>query len=233
MSFMYGLNQDDLSTTVDSLGLGALVERRSQVESKLDYLSFNVAYKHFLNNKLFLSLGLGIEQYTSRFEYEQYTFTSGSRVDTTEIIIYGNGETAFVSEEVPFVTTTINRNQNYLKYRSMILPVGVGYYSSSNEDFNIELEGGLIYHLMMMNRGNVLSSATVMDEVTPLEDLYVGSNHLSSYVGFSISRNLGEQWTLGLGVRAQIDLTNRANNESQLNHKMSSYGSQISLSRVF
>lgn len=231
--FSFGLNNDKLTSTLDTGSISKIIDRRNTVESRLDYFASNISYKRFISSKIFLNVGMGFEQYTSRFEYEDYTFTSGSRIDTTEIIIYENGEMSFVSAEVPFVTTTINKNTNYLKYRSITIPVGLGLSTDLNETFNIELEAGIAYHLRLLNKGNVLNSELASEDLRPLEDLYKSSNQWSSYAGFSIHRYLGENWKVGLGVRANFDISNRALVTSGFSHKMSSYSGQIILSRLF
>jgi len=231
--FAYGLNNDVLSTNIDSAEVSKIIDRRNTVESRLDYFSSNLSYKRFISSTVFMNVGLGFEQYTSKFEYEDYTFTSGSRFDTTEIIIYENGEMSFVSGEVPFVTTSINKNINYLKYRSITLPIGLGFSTDLNESFNIELQAGITYHLRLLNKGNVLNSDVGSQDLRPLEDLYRTSNHWSSYAGFFINRYIGENWKVGFGFHANFDLTNRSLNTSGFSHKMNSYSGQIGLTRMF
>ena len=68
----YGINESNINASNDSIS--ALIDRRETLESNLDYFSFGIAYKKFINQKIFFSLGLNYGQYTSSFQYQDYTF---------------------------------------------------------------------------------------------------------------------------------------------------------------
>lgn len=227
----YGINESNINASNDSIS--ALIDRRETLESNLDYFSFGIAYKKFINQKIFFSLGLNYGQYTSSFQYQDYTFISGSRVDTTEIIIYNDGMMEFVSEEVPFVTTQITQNVNYLKYKTLQIPIGLGLNVNLNDQYNFEIESGLSYNFISMNSGRIVSNESDFSLLSELSENYKSSNLWSAYAGFSIHRQLSNHWRIGLGLNANFDLSNRVNNEAGYSHKFRSYAGQLSISRIF
>lgn len=201
-------------------------------EVGLDKYELGVAYRNYFSPSFYIQTGLGLQQYTTRMESEREALKSTTEIDTA-VIIYHQGiivDVQLDSLSTEHVDTYLD--VRYQKFRTLRIPILLGYNYELSERFSINASGGFSFNIINMYNGTFRQ----MDE-----ELIVDNNtfrkigNIDFISGLSLRMRLSNTWTLNLGGSLNLDLRNRLNKNGSNNEsrRFRSINASIVIGKLF
>lgn len=229
--FLYGWSMANRKIKAPRQSLGA---RRHANEEMLEYNHLKVYLRKELTNKFFISTGLVIGQYRSRFIDQYQNLIPGVVFDNqiTEIRLQDNNREEIRGTIIGSQTEIIN-NKRYQKYLSITIPLEVGYKIELNENYHLNLATGLNYSIFNQAKGFIFEAGFSVGTYQNLNELpYRKFGLVQSNSSIELTRKIKERLNLLVGLQYEFDVNSRLNRGGFVD-KFSAYGIRIGLGQRF
>ncbi len=171
-----------------------------------------------LNDNWSVTAGISVQDYVSRFDYQNQWDTDGSYVRTVPGRNIYTGEVLQFLREGKLVTMTKRNLIHYNKYRSVSIPLAISRNLTTGK-YRLSAGVGVRYNLILDAQGKFNSAAGMdsLEDVFELEsvDYLDHSGSLDPMASLHVNRRLGSKMFIGLGINATFSSANWTNDPSQ------------------
>jgi hypothetical protein len=182
-----------------------------------------------LNDNVLLKLGVQYSQINQKYVYRTENEVKTTTVVTVRTIIRAPGDTVIVHDTSTVQTIGFKNNTVYNRFRSIDIPVTVGY-QFGDDDLKFGINAGVIFNVSSWYQGVILDSslATVPLNKTG-NGVYKTNLGLGLYAGVSVTKKLGEDLHIFLEPYFRYNLSNMTNTGAAYNQKFSVGGLSVGL----
>ncbi|MFT6018908.1 MAG: hypothetical protein ACI9VN_003564 [Patescibacteria group bacterium] len=190
LHFGYGFAKKQLKTNTTNEEASKYLKLREESETPMQVLNggFDIAYQ--FRSGLYAKAGLQFEQITERFDYSKTSEIPFFNDTATYALYYtmnGSIEKDIGTESMEVRTQT---RKTYNRYRTVDLPLSIGYQPTTKNNFNWFVEGGVLVNLAFSPRGEVLD--------------YNGEDRIDLSSTAYFKKNIGLSLTAGLGLSYRV-----------------------------
>jgi len=233
LAMTYGNMNGQLEGTRELSPVNSL---RNELEKPLDRFDIGLSYDFFIKKNVYITTGLNFEQYTSSFTQIFQSSEVLSVTDTITIILDPEASPQYLFGEVD--QRLKYQRSNYLKYRTISVPIGIGLNLPIAKTIDFNITSGLNIGFFTINNGEFIRYEQEFEELADLNDSYYKkSGILGGFAQIGFDKHLGN-WSVGVGAKYNEDLTSRIdsnelNGTLDLNQKLSSVGLNFNIKRKF
>jgi len=232
LGFVYGYNKvnRDLSGD-DDLYLNRRVEGEKFLEAQ--YAALKI--KRTLNKYLFVSTGLGFNQYRSKINDQIQLVETRELHGQVVEIRKKDGIIQQINGTLISTTTTLVENIRYQSYRSIYIPLEIGLQYPFGKKWKVEISSGINYNILQKTKGNIYQSSYSIGEYEPLSSgNYKSHSLVEGVINAKLARKIYNNLEIQIGINARADLNNRmGNNDSNTMDKFQSIGAEIGIFKQF
>ena len=239
VSVAYGLHQREFK--INDGRIEKFVNDRRDQEKALDVVEANAFYRRYFNNGLIGELGLGFQQTTYKFQFEEtMTFSQTVEDAITAIHSYPDGTEETILGTIEETVTTLREYTYFQKYQQVNLSGMVGMQMRLGGRFGCGVFTGLEYGIFAKANGVSLSQAGTGFALGSLEDVgYRNEGILTALLRMEVLTSLGPMTELGFSIFGKSMLNDMINTNLQ-DVERTAYGEkrnylmgQVALVRVF
>jgi len=165
-----------------------LLDRRNELETPEQVIAAGANVQYQFKSGWFLKSGLAYEQITERFDYQyllsETDFYNEDALNTVYRMADGTTEMLYGTNSVQQITQT---RMIYNRYRTIDVPLMLGYNQKINRRLAWYVEGGALLNLSFLPRGEILAidNETIIDLTNT--DILKQRTGLSAVAGLGVS----------------------------------------------
>jgi len=235
LGFEFTFGESQRTLTSENPDLENWLTVRNVNEEMLDQLSGAFTMRIPLHRGFYLQTGLEYQQYTSKLSTEVYDFSTELIKDTISILVNPQGMVISAMEgDVIRQNSIMTRYTRFQKYRSVGIPLLAGKNFKLSDKGQLSLNAGVLVSLSSFNTGEIQKNALSPDDFGEMETLGYDVNlQWQSSVSAEYHYSISKSTALYGGVMLRNDLTNRANQASDISDKFQSYNLKIGWMKSF
>jgi len=225
IAYSYGRSTGSIAGNEDKIIL-------REDESHVDAQQVHVKLRKLISRNFSIQTGILLSQHVKLFQSEYNKVRTEERENLIlEIISRNDGSTELVRGVGSAIITESGEIRNYQRYRTLSIPLQIGYQMTLNDHISLQLDGGIHLGYSLQNRGRSFYNSDSNSYVN-INDLgYKNKFYMGHMYALGFKTKISKSINFDIGINSNWDLTDR-NSELDVTDKFNRYGIYLGITKV-